>query len=468
MQDLAGRHGKLFSCLGMHEAVNFQSNLDSRKIDFDRELRQLCATGKISFLQLYADSPHIHVKSPFKHPVSGTIVTAGLADPQYLSAMDRRAREYLLHMQDLVDKVPCPLALRVEQVAIFDDTEGIPHVLVAAEFFRVRRLHHLLHTAPLVLPFTISGDEWDDWDPVSLLQLAVGHMVEELRKLFHTSAGKGGFEPSWQAYQLDLALEEVFYGHPLAACDTQLNAALGTSTTREMSLTHWRGMIGMAEFSAAASGNVPPPLSNWTKDDLQVTRIERIWDLCESLSAGHTVIGEALVLVFFKDLFKSNKDLPLGEMKKDQKPPGPLKGALTLENLTNDLAVRDSFPSPFVFSRARQLVNGAGKDVANCLLLGFQAMEIRWFPAIKYRDLRKHKVLTWNFVDCGCRAVLQGPETICPRPGWGGGRGYCHRDREEVSELLPKPREVQGVWHALDDALPDEAAKGYPPAEALE
>lgn len=179
-------------------------------------------------------------------------------------------------------------------------------------------------------------------------------------------------------------------------------------------------MIGLAEFNAAASGNVPPPPLVQLDSEVQMTRIERIWDLCESLSAGDGVVGEALVLVFFKDLFKSNKELPLGSMKKDQKAPGPLKGALTLENLTNDMAVRDSFPSPFVFARARQLVRGAGKDVAKCLLLGFQALQIRWFPDIKYRDIRKHKVLTWNF---GLRGtVLPGREAICIRTGWCVGR----------------------------------------------
>lgn len=255
---------------------------------------------------------------------------------------------------------------------------------------------------------------------MAVLLLVLTHMVQELRTLFHANAGKGGFEASWQAYQLELALEEVFYDHPLAPRDAQLSAALGSCTTREMSLTHWRGKIGMSEYSAVASGNVPPPLSNWTRDELQVTRIERIWELCESLSAGDGVVGEALVLVFFKDLFKTNKDLPLANMKRDQKPPGPVKGALTLENMTSDLAVRDSFPSPFVFARARQLVRGAGKDVAKCLLLGFQALQIRWFPDIKYRDIRKHKVLTWNF---GLRGtVLPGRETICIRTGWCVGR----------------------------------------------
>lgn len=39
----------------------------------------------------------------------------------------------------------------------------------------------------------------------------------------------------------------------------------------------------------------------------------------------------------------------------------------------------------------------ARKDVVQCLVMGFQVMEIRWFPDIKYRVFRKRNVLTWNF-----------------------------------------------------------------------
>lgn len=106
-------------------------------------------------------------------------------------------------------------------------------MLVAAEFFRPRRVHHLLNKMPLVLPFATSGDELGDWDPVAVLQLVLTHMVDELKTLFHSNSGKGGFEASWRAYQLELALEGVIYGHPLAPCNGQVSAALGTSTTRE-------------------------------------------------------------------------------------------------------------------------------------------------------------------------------------------------------------------------------------------
>ena len=34
----------------------------------------LAKEGKVTFLQLYVDSPHAYVNMPFKHPVSGAIV----------------------------------------------------------------------------------------------------------------------------------------------------------------------------------------------------------------------------------------------------------------------------------------------------------------------------------------------------------------------------------------------------------
>lgn len=42
-----------------------------------------CAPGTVNFLQLYADSPHVHIRSPLRHPVSDAIVAAGLSHPQF-------------------------------------------------------------------------------------------------------------------------------------------------------------------------------------------------------------------------------------------------------------------------------------------------------------------------------------------------------------------------------------------------
>lgn len=49
--------------------------------------------------------------------------------------MMQRARTYLEHMEELFSKVPCTLALSVEQVALFGEREAVPEKLRASDFF---------------------------------------------------------------------------------------------------------------------------------------------------------------------------------------------------------------------------------------------------------------------------------------------------------------------------------------------
>lgn len=63
----------------LHNASNFQSNLDNPR-DISQELLGILQSPQqVTFLQLYVTSPHIHFQMPFKHPVSGTSVTSGLS-----------------------------------------------------------------------------------------------------------------------------------------------------------------------------------------------------------------------------------------------------------------------------------------------------------------------------------------------------------------------------------------------------
>ncbi|MGL5596829.1 MAG: hypothetical protein ACRDDA_01630 [Aeromonas sp.] len=75
LQNLVGPRGRLYSALSIHEAVNYQSNLDGRAIDISSKLHCILRPTQVNFLQLYVNSPHLHIQTPFKHPVSGVIVT---------------------------------------------------------------------------------------------------------------------------------------------------------------------------------------------------------------------------------------------------------------------------------------------------------------------------------------------------------------------------------------------------------
>lgn len=92
--------------LGMSENANYQSNLDGREVDVCRELLEVLHDGEESaaelhFLQIYTDSPHMHRKHPYKHPVSGVVTCCDMVHHDAVPQMYSRARVYVEHMVDL-------------------------------------------------------------------------------------------------------------------------------------------------------------------------------------------------------------------------------------------------------------------------------------------------------------------------------------------------------------------------------
>ena len=152
LQKLVGVKGALFTTLGMHETTNFQSNLDDTGMNVSKELLGvLTENGKITFLQLYVDPPHAHLSIPYKHLVSGVIVTCVLAHLEYHRAMGSRAASYLRHTRDLIHRMVGQLGRRIEQVVRFQDE--MPCVFDAAEFFHVTQLTQLLERRVMLVPF---------------------------------------------------------------------------------------------------------------------------------------------------------------------------------------------------------------------------------------------------------------------------------------------------------------------------
>lgn len=220
-----------------------------------------------------------------------------------------------------------------------------------------------------------------------ILSKCLTHMVEELWELGQQYRGKGGFLPVWRAFQLEMALEEGFHGHPLSNLDIVYSSALGTSSRHKFSATHIRGFMALGPATGPAIEDTPPPLSHWTKDNLQILRVQRLFSLTCNMECEPSVLGPSLVLLLLQDIFRRNEEIPLAELQ-GAKCPEILKGHINLSSLVENLATRDSFPTPFTFSRTRQLIQESGKDVGECLKAGFLEMKLRWFPDLKYRDVR--------------------------------------------------------------------------------
>ena len=128
LQQLIGSRGQLFPCLTLAEAANFQTNLDNRIIDITNTLREvaLYPTG-LTFLQMYAETPHRHYLSTTPHPCSGTVACCGLLHPQTTGALVARRDEYLKNMEDNITKLAYTIPIRME---IVTKLEGA-HIMVS-------------------------------------------------------------------------------------------------------------------------------------------------------------------------------------------------------------------------------------------------------------------------------------------------------------------------------------------------
>lgn len=394
LENLVGSRGSLYSVLGMHEATNYQTDLDHLPLTLsDSLLRVLKDDGRLTFLQLYVDSPHVHLKMPFKHPVSGTIVTCGLSHPQFQKALLSRAEMYVMHMKDLKEKLVSQLSLRIEQVRLYED--WVPTAICPGEHFCEPALFAMLGENALVIPFSERAYEHG---LLSTLSRVLDHVVTELWRLYMTSEGVARYDACWKSFQIELLLEELFYGHPLSTGDYSISVSLGTNTVNPKSLTHTRGFIGLAPHTSASAGDEPPPLHHWTRDDLQRMRIERIFPLCQTLDATPAVIGSVLLKLLLCDIYRRNTQIPILALSAD-KPPGRLAGSQKLEVLCENLSIQKSFPAPLTFGRARLILVRAGIDVKSCLMQGFREENLKFFPSFLFRNPKGAHKIFWNTRD---------------------------------------------------------------------
>lgn len=89
--------GSLFSTLGMHETCNFLSNLNNQHMDVGQaNMSVLSKSGTVTFVQLYADAPHIHYNQPF---------TCSLSHPNFKSTLTSKAHTSLRYNRDLSQDV---------------------------------------------------------------------------------------------------------------------------------------------------------------------------------------------------------------------------------------------------------------------------------------------------------------------------------------------------------------------------
>ncbi|CAM4428180.1 unnamed protein product [Leuciscus chuanchicus] len=361
LQEIVGHRGNLYTTTGIPEAANFQSNLDRHPMTVDKIVLDVFNGAqrydKITFLQLYANTPHVHM-TVTKHPVTLVIATCGVHNKNHLRMILQRAHSYIKCMDDPARKSHCRTHARIE--AVFLLNENIPVRLEGRDFFHPPALHTLLEQTPMVLPFK---DNSHGLGLRHVVKPVATYLTSTLEGLLRNSHSKG----------------------------------LGTLSTDPKSLTK-RGFLGLSPVGSASVGESPPPIKIWISDPIQRMRIERIFPFTDTLEAGPAVIREALVRVILSDLHDINEGISIQSLKDDAPPLlSKLVGCRTVEQLCRDLSERKGFDYPMTFGRAKEMARPAGHDVYSCLELGTK--ELKFFPAFTFWDKQRHPKARWNRKD---------------------------------------------------------------------
>lgn len=225
----------------------------------------------------------------------------------------------------------------------------------------------------------------------------IEYHVNRLSNIYKTKRGRGDFDDAWRCYQSELALEELLYGRPLSPADSQLSQILGTSASRSKSVTKIRGFPGLSPHNSAKSEVSPPPLEKWTKDKWTADQIKRIFSLVDILMAAPSTVGVQLWKILLSDLNREpDSGLCMADLKSENHPAfTKVVCASNPDNLIELIESKKAFPFPMVFDKAKELVRKSGGNVVECLTLGLQELQLRWFPHIRLWQTKNPRA-SWN------------------------------------------------------------------------
>lgn len=399
IQKLVGFRGSLLPVLSFRDCCNFQTNLDGRPNDISDELRNVCMhPNNLRFLQLYADSPHMHCSA--KHPLSGLIATCNLLHPKSTAHLSRLCDDYLSVCRENCHKLGEAMPMRLEVVVSLDD---IPSVLIAKEIINLEHLELLMDKYPMVVPFQETviycGQRLSF---ISFIKKIAELIFHTLVKLKEENNGLGKMLPSWEAYQYELCNEMLWWGKLNSYTDAILSRNLGPGDGKNnRSVTFEYGFLCLESSSdCALDESSPPPLHHWTTLKSQIERIQRLFSFGDFLSCNDIILGTRVVLLLIEDIkYSRDESHMIPSLTHDLRQASVPSWAscilsVSAEQLCKDLSRADIFHFPFTFGRALEMMKGEKKDIANILLAGLNHLNVKYFPC--YRIKRGFKWTNWQ------------------------------------------------------------------------
>ncbi|KAK7912776.1 hypothetical protein WMY93_012987 [Mugilogobius chulae] len=364
VNSVCGRTGYVYTNQSLTEAANYASNTDQKastdvRGGYDME-------GLLNFVQLYCDAPHRHQSPYYKHPVSGILATNGVLHKNTNTAMVMRAQKYLEHFKDLGLKGSAVLTARVEGVLLYRGRD-VPRTLHAHLLINKDRVAELVAEKPALIPFLSTADE----DVRGFRKELVLTLCRGLERVMTQRTFSAGYDPCWQAFQLELALEEYHHGQP-------------RTPLHKFQKPHQdEGILGLAPHTSASMGLSPPPLTIWTTNEIQQKRATQLFGLAGSLSANDAIIGRHMIRALLTDV-------GYGQAEK----------LLEYPELVDQIVTHHTYARfPQVFRLAYEMVVEAERDPGLALLEGLRSLGFKFFPLLRFRDFKGGKRIQWNARD---------------------------------------------------------------------
>ncbi|KAK6177833.1 hypothetical protein SNE40_005188 [Patella caerulea] len=398
IQRLVGSRGCLLSVLSFKEAGNFQTNLDGRSLDVSPVARNLvCLPDEIRFVQFYGDVAH-NYPSTVMHPVSGSIVTAGMLHLTSRKNLERDAMKYIAVCKDNILLQGPDLKSRLEFVVA---PENILEVIEPSELFDRQNISDLLAREAMFIPFNMEGGEL-----MKVIQRVGLYLVSTLTECFNDFKRTGHFLATWTAFQCECAIEKFLWGRGFCSRSELHAVNLGPgSGTLSRSLTDYLGFLALEEPTSSSFEESPPPLTIWCKTNQTFHAVDAVFGLADQLQSSYPVLGRKLILILLKELhIRKNNILNFAEflstLKASESTSRPnVREKVSVGYLSFNLSKCKGLRS--AFGRALDIVyeKEEGIDLAEILSCGISEMDLKIFPKFKKYDSSRNQSITWNGVD---------------------------------------------------------------------
>jgi hypothetical protein len=402
IQSVVGVRGVLSTCASFSDCANYQSNLDGRAMDISSELRKICYhSDKLLFIQLYADIAHRRPKTRF-HPVSG-IIAGGMVFHKLTSAgFKKDAANYISSMKanfQLMRKSTCRLECVTELTELKD-------VVFATDCLNIDQVIEVLEKKPLLVPFPAGM-----MTCVKVVGLA---LVMELSRLLEEFSCTGNIGATWQAFQLELALEKMLWGQPLCFRSKALSVNLGPGQlTAGRSRTDDLGFLALDRWTACmANEDSVPPCSIWTFSDAMAGKIRRSAGIHDIMQSSSFVLGRRLLNTLIEDCFEIGKlgvFIRFEDFKEELFRPKvtrlKVNGAVTVNQLAFILSGKRRLPIAMAYGNIYHMLEKSKIDIQSVLKDGLVELGLCHFPAVKTCDTHRNAILNWSS-QCGVWKIV--------------------------------------------------------------